>query len=81
MPDITVEIELYCSECGAGICNNGTERTRPSLWSKAAPGFDVTPCDKCMDNKHEEGYQKGYDEGYKVGYDKGLNDGEKEEGA
>ena len=61
MPDITVEIEIYCAKCGAGICRNGTERGGRGY--RSIPAFEIEPCEKCMSDAEEEGRQKGYEEG------------------
>ena len=52
MPDVTVNIDLWCARCGAGICNNGTARKRGG-------GFDIEPCDKCLQEARSEGYDEG----------------------
>lgn len=58
MPGIEVEIELYCARCGAGICSNGTARRQGR-----APAFDIEPCEKCLSDENDVGYDKGYDKG------------------
>lgn len=58
MPEITVvgEFEVWCANCGAGICGNFRERTR-------RPGvFDADPCEKCLENAREEGSATGFHE-------------------
>lgn len=59
MPEIAVDIELYCAKCGAGICANGTATTR-----RHQPCFQIEPCEKCLQNAEEHGREKGYKEGY-----------------
>ena len=58
MPTFEVEFEVYCGECGAGICNlsDGSSGRR-------GPVVTVTPCEKCMAKQYREGYDKGYDDG------------------
>ena len=62
MPEITFDVELYCTKCGAGICASGTvtERRRQAC-------FQIDPCEKCLEHAKsdadEEGYARGYDEG------------------
>lgn len=58
MPEIEVNIELYCAGCGAGICANGTATKK-----RHQPCFDVEPCQKCLDAADTEGYNRGYDAG------------------
>jgi len=45
MPDVTVEIEVYCASCGAGLCNQ-TESTIGGHHGK--PQFRVEPCERCL---------------------------------
>lgn len=59
MPDITVNIEVYCGKCGAGLCH-GTEFVTTRL--RQEPSFRVQPCEKCMEESREEGYAAGYQE-------------------
>jgi hypothetical protein len=59
MPDIEVDIELFCARCGEGICNNATaKRTR----IRSQPCFEIEPCEKCLSNAEDKGYQRGYEE-------------------
>lgn len=54
--NIEVEVEIFCEECGAGLCNQSTGGN-----SKNRNQFSVqvSPCEKCM--------QKEYDKGFRVG--------------
>ena len=54
MPEISVEIEIYCEECGAGLCN-GSRGTKTRM--RGQPAFFVEPCKKCL----EDSFKKGYD--------------------
>jgi hypothetical protein len=63
MPDAVVNIEIYCERCGAGICSNATFTIHRGL-----PTFMIAPCDKCMRDAEDEGYDKGYDDA-KAEYD------------
>jgi len=57
MPDISVEIEVYCS-CGEGLCGQTTTgRTR----GRGQEFFTVEPCKKCLGNSEDAGYKKGYE--------------------
>jgi len=62
MPSIEVEFEVWCSKCGAGLCLNVTPRQSRGYGSQT-PGVDIEPCEKCLENAREEGYQEGFDEG------------------
>lgn len=59
MPEIELNIELYCATCGAGICGNGTATQR-----RGQPCFQIEACDKCVSTADDEGYKRGYDAGY-----------------
>jgi len=56
MPDINVDvnIEVWCS-CGEGLCG----QTRAQRGS-----FTVEPCEKCLENARQEGYDEGHEDGY-----------------
>lgn len=62
--------EVWCSECGAGLCQQTSVLTDRS-------GINVTvgPCEKCL----EKAELKGHSEGYDSGYEDGLVDGRAEE--
>jgi len=52
MPTLWLDFEVYCARCGAGLCNNCTEgKTR----GRGIPMITVEPCDKCLEEKYEEG--------------------------
>lgn len=73
VPEIGVNIEVYCSQCGKGLCNQ-TEATKTR--ERSEPCFRVDPCQKCLDEKYDDGRKDGYDEGYQEGYDKGVDEGD-----
>ena len=52
MPEISVEIEVYCS-CGNGLCNQTSEGTKYNR-----PCFTVEPCEKCLESAHDKGYSR-----------------------
>jgi hypothetical protein len=60
MPEIAVNIEVYCAKCGEGLCNQ-TEATRTN--GRGEPSFRVDPCERCLDASRDEGYSEGYEEG------------------
>ena len=59
MPDIEVEIEVYCAKCGEGLCNQ-TEAVRTH--GRRAPAFRVQPCERCLNEAESRGHDKGYDD-------------------
>lgn len=51
---VTTDIEVYCGNCGAGMCGQ----------SKGGDNHvTVDPCHKCLDEADTTGWQRGYDEG------------------
>ena len=54
--DITVEFEVFCQECGAGLCQQSTGHP-PGRSSSAF--VEVQPCEKCLEQKFDEGYHQG----------------------
>lgn len=56
MPDININIEIYCS-CGNGLCN---QTSSGSTKGRGQEYFTVEPCDKCLEFAKENGYSKGY---------------------
>lgn len=56
MPQINVEIEVYCS-CGEGLCNStSTKNTR------LGEALVVEPCSSCIAHADEQGYDRGYNQ-------------------
>jgi hypothetical protein len=76
MPEITIEetieithdVELWCSTCGAGICSNGNVR-------RDGRGIDIEPCDKCLEDAKEEARKDVYSQYYDEGYADGIKEG------
>jgi len=62
--EVSLDFEVFCGGCGAGICSNCTEGNTPR---RGMPFITVNPCEKCLDRSNEEGYNKGYDDGYTQG--------------
>ena len=56
MPEVEVNIELYCS-CGAGICNNATAGSD----CRGQPMFTIEPCSVCLDAAEVQGHSEGYE--------------------
>ncbi len=67
MPDVTVNVDVYCGRCGDGLCNQTTYKENYTGRDKA---FHVEPCEKCLDAAKDEGDDKGYT--------RGLDDGREE---
>jgi len=45
--DVEVEFEIYCAKCGAGLCSNGSTKSKNSY--KSSNRLDMEPCEKCLD--------------------------------
>jgi predicted RNase H-like nuclease (RuvC/YqgF family) len=55
---IDVEFEVYCAECGDGLCNQSrTDNTQ----RRGEPFVSVEPCKKCLDKARENSYDEGHD--------------------
>jgi len=57
---VSVEFEVYCS-CGEGLCLQSTTRNSRN---RNVPQVVVEPCQKCISNAKETGYDDGYQNGY-----------------
>ncbi len=54
-PSIEVDIEVFCGRCGTGLCQNSSSgRTS----GRQQPYFNVDPCEKCLDEAKQEGYEE-----------------------
>lgn len=60
MPSLTVEFEVYCGKCGAGLCQQS--EVRKGDW-RSQPGINVDPCEKCLEEAKDEGDEEGYQRG------------------
>lgn len=60
MPNVTFNVEVYCAECGNGLCQQ-TESTHTK--SRGEPCFRVTPCQVCMGKADDAAYDRGYNDG------------------
>ena len=61
MPDVTVNIDVYCGRCGEGLC--GQTEVKAASYYNSQPGFHVEPCEKCLDAAEVKGYDEGYGKG------------------
>ena len=59
MPDLTVEVEIYCADCGEGLCNQ-TEFAVTR--NRGTPSFRVEACKRCLENAREEGREEAREE-------------------
>ena len=59
MPEFetTIEFEVYCGTCGAGLCGQSVVQHGSRGWR-----VDVEACKSCMDDAKDAGYAKAMDE-------------------
>jgi len=65
MPELTVDFDVYCGSCGAGLCG-GTSVTVDAFGRCAA---HVVACEVCVEKARDEGYDQGYNDGETDGED------------
>ena len=63
MPEI--DFSVYCS-CGNGLCRQTTVN---------GTNIEVEPCERCLKEARDGGYDKGYDDGQDTGHSEGYNEG------
>ena len=56
MPEVTVNIEVFCASCGKGLCGMTNVKNR-----RTGDSFEVEACDVCLDSAKQEGYEAGYE--------------------
>ena len=59
MPGIEINIEVYCAECGLGLCDQ-TE----SSPIHGKPSLHIHPCKGCLEAAQDKGYEEGHNAGY-----------------
>lgn len=64
MPTLELDFEVFCAECGAGLCNNVQEGRTPK---RGMPFIEVAPCEHCTKRLEDNAYQSGYSAGYDHG--------------
>lgn len=64
MPDftVTVDFEVYCATCGAGLCNQSSTEERSSRLR-----VNVEVCERCKERERDVSYEEGYSKGLKDG--------------
>ena len=68
---MTVEFEVYCETCGAGLCKYATG---VNAYRRNMPEVRVETCPTCRKMIEDEAYQRGREAGYSDGYDDGYED-------
>lgn len=59
MPELSVDFDVYCS-CGAPLCDQ-TDVSQDRYGAK----LTVEPCQKCLDEARDNGFNDGWKEGTK----------------
>lgn len=52
--DINVEFEVFCADCGGGLC-----RVSQGHSSKQGPFVEVGSCERCEQEAYDRGYHAG----------------------
>lgn len=60
MPEFTLEFEVYCSKCGAGLCNQSRTEFNQR---RGLPSVHVEPCQHCLDEAKSVGDDEGHARG------------------
>jgi len=58
MPEISVEVRVYCDVCGADLSADAWDTD-----------IHVKPCEACMEEREREAERAGYERGYQDGLD------------
>ena len=56
---VTVEFEVFCAKCGAGLCGNCTTGTSSR---RGMPYVQVEPCEACLKESYENGVEESQGE-------------------
>lgn len=51
MPEISIDVQIWCGTCGEGLCHLADEH-------RGGGGLDVEACPTCVQNAHDEGYNE-----------------------
>ena len=56
---LTIEFEVFCAKCGAGLCHQSTTGITSG---RGRLYVSIEPCDTCIATAHDEGYNDGVKE-------------------
>lgn len=65
MPEIAIDVQVWCAGCGAGLCNETEVKTLGTRTNE--PHFHVQPCSVCLETARDEGDDTGYTRGLEDG--------------
>ena len=54
--DVSVDFEVFCGRCGAGLCNNSREGRTPG---RGVLTLTVDPCKRCLGEEFDSGKEAG----------------------
>lgn len=54
MPNFTIDFEVVCGKCGAGLCNQSSGSNY-----RGQNVVTVDPCEKCINASYDEGFEHG----------------------
>jgi hypothetical protein len=52
---VTIEFEVFCAKCGAGLCGNTTVGTTKR---RGMPFVEITPCERCLKDEYDRGREE-----------------------
>ena len=58
--EASVEFEVFCANCGAGLCGGSETGVSPR---RSMPFLRVDPCEKCLAKEYDRGVESGRLEG------------------
>jgi len=76
MPEITVELEVFCSTCGSELTTDSETESPSGYSNNHAFKVTVSPCGKCLEERFEEGKEEGKEEGIEQGKKEGKEEAE-----
>jgi hypothetical protein len=71
-PTFSLEFEVFCGKCGAGLCNQSSTSNSNRRQMNAV---NVDPCKKCITEACEEAADAAHARGFDAGYAAGQMNG------
>lgn len=62
--EVKINFQIWCSECGTGLCGNVSNKGRSGdefydVLQDQLLIFQIEPCQYCLKNSYDEGYEVG----------------------
>ena len=73
MKDLTFEFEFTCQECQEKLDFQIEDVIAGTIQTKVC--ISIKPCQSCLRDVQEQGYNEGRDDGYNEGHAEGKEDG------